>query len=495
VTRGLAFAAVVALAGCKSPPAARPDAAPPDAAPDAGIAITGRELVRQIANDVQHLPQVTDVPRHMVAMTAIAPDNTATPVAVGSDGSFAFTSASPDVRLAVVRDGAPPVEYQVRATHLDLGEALAGRYDRVAPGAGTSLAVTTTGSIAGGAVVDTTGLWTQTAQPQGTSSASFTLDWTKATSLSGPIGLVDSSANDQAFVAFFNGVAGGYIAVNEACPATELTMMDAMPNQLSCASAALPLDRCVQAAIGDADEYQRLAAALPATLAYTGGGALWYVAAVPAPQLGPVGALWLAFGGTQSPPTTNLSQAISFANPFPGHTPVLAWTVYRARTLLLPGTTTGAPLTASTTYIVAPTASCPTPTAVTGNAAIAAPPALDGLALDHDGLTAALDRSQPHAITWDLAAAGAVDTWMVNLYRVTATGTQTQAALERSYVTTERSVAIDPADLAAGQTYVIELDAFQAYPNAAAGDFRTLGFPAAPYAESSTWSGSFEISE
>lgn len=490
--RALALLAVVAA--CHGHAATPPDA-PPDAAPDApGLAITGTELVRQISNDANHMPVITELPRHAISVVQLLPDGMRAPVAVGAGGTFAFRSPTAALRLEVTRDGGAPLEYQLAATHLDFAEGVAGRYDRTAPTAGTALSVMTTGANAGGAVVDTTGLWTQTSPPKNANGAMFTLDWTKATALSGPIGLVDATANDRAWIAYFNSVTGGYVALDEACSA-DLTMTAGATTNASCASVALPLDRCVQAMIDDADEYQRLVTALPAALGYTGGSWLWYVAAVPEPQLGPIGALWLAFGGSQNAPTTNLAQPIAYADPFPGHTPVLESTVYVARSLKLPGTTMGYPLYASTAEVVAPTASCPTPTAVTGTVAIAAPPALDGLALDHDGVAAAIDRSQPHAITWDLAADGAVDTWTVRLFQATASGNQTQLALQRTYVTTARAVAIDPAELAPGGTYVVELDAYQAYPNAASGDFRTFGFPATPYASSTTWSGSFVVTE
>ena len=481
----------LALAACKGRPAATPDAGP-DAAPDApSYAITGRELVRQIANDAQHEPAVTDVPRHTVTITQLLPGGSTAPVTVGADGSFAFASPTAQLRLAVVRDGGVPAEYQLTATQLDFAEASAGRYDRVAPGVGTALVVATTGSTAGTAVVDTTGLWTQTTQPPG-SSSNFTLDWTRADALSGPPGLLDAGANDRVYVTYFNNVAGGYVAMNEACSA-DVTMTSGAAAMAACASAPLTLDRCVHLQAKVVAEDQRLAAALPASTPYTSAGVSWVVGALPAPQVDPVGGLRLAYGGVQTAPSTDIDQDIAFANPFPGHAAAVAVQVARTRSFALPGAGPTS-LTAKTLEIVAPAADCTTPTVVMDDVGIAAPPVLDGLALDHDGVTAALDRTRPHALAWGLGASGGADTWVVYLYAATAPAGQTQLALQRVFVAAEPAVELDAADLPAG-TYLFRVDGYELYPHAVDGDFRTLRFPAAPFAQSSVWSGSFVVTD
>jgi len=60
----------------------------------------------------------------------------------------------------------------------------------------------------------------------------------------------------------------------------------------------------------------------------------------------------------------------------------------------------------------------------------------------------------------------------------------------RTYVVTERAVIIDPALLATGAVYIVEIEARLGHPQAAAG---APGPISLPYATSTAWSATFRI--
>ena len=89
--------------------------------------------------------------------------------------------------------------------------------------------------------------------------------------------------------------------------------------------------------------------------------------------------------------------------------------------------------------------------------AIPALPALDGVALDTDSLSLALDRTSDHTLTWNVAASGPADVLVVELYQATSVSNQTKLSIIRAYVTLDQTLAIDPLVFTAGGTYLFEV--------------------------------------
>jgi hypothetical protein len=112
--------------------------------------------------------------------------------------------------------------------------------------------------------------------------------------------------------------------------------------------------------------------------------------------------------------------------------------------------------------------------------------------LDSDGIALAFDAADSHVLRWDIAS-GTADHWNVRVLHVFDNAGTTDTEVTHSYLTTTTSITLDPAIFTAGEHYVIEVQGAQFFPDAAAGDLRTIGYPAAPYATSQVTSGVFVV--
>lgn len=130
---------------------------------------------------------------------------------------------------------------------------------------------------------------------------------------------------------------------------------------------------------------------------------------------------------------------------------------------------------------------------VAGVIAYPSVPTLDGVRLDNDALTLALDRTRDHELAWSVAATGAVDYWVARVWAVVNVANATQLQLRRSWVVLGPHVTIDPSVFDANTTYIVETTAALSFLDAAAGDFRTVGFPASPYGFGSRLSTMFRV--
>jgi len=139
-------------------------------------------------------------------------------------------------------------------------------------------------------------------------------------------------------------------------------------------------------------------------------------------------------------------------------------------------------------------ADCSVPADIAGSIAIAGVPSLAGTTLATDNQMLMIDRSHDLDLTWQVAAAGRTDYWVVTLFAVVAQGGATVPVPKRRWYVTDTHVALDPALLAPGTPYFVQVTAFEGFPDVGAGDLRTSGFPGAPYATSQQPSAIFQVS-
>lgn len=460
--------------------------------------VTGRGVVRDVINTATRSPVVVeDVSPQSLEVIRLDGIDGAEPVAVAADGTFQFEATGP-WRASVAFDGGAAVEYQLAGDRLDLAQPIAGRYERAAVPAGTTLNVSVTGAPGGGtAMVATTGLWTQTFRSGG-SNGNFTIDWTNAGTLSGAASLLDAAKYDRVYYATVEaaGSSPQYQTLTSSCT-SDITMTGGSANPLTCGAMPLALDRCVHLVAHEAAETTRIGNASVGTPALPNYSAYWIAFAMPAPTLGPVGALWLAYH-IPAPSTTqpaDVDREIKFGNPYPGHDIGAVMVAQKYRTFAL-GTAAATTLGAVTVHYVKAQADCTTPTEIPQSVEIPTVASIDGIRLGNDAMSLGLDRTRLHTITFDIAAPGDADYYSVRLIEVgVSAANATTLTIRRVYITTERKVLLDPDLLEVGKTYVIDTEAVVAHPDATSGDFRTWGFPAAPYALSSVMSAAFRIDE
>jgi hypothetical protein len=474
-----------ALAACGGS-AATPDAPIADAPPvDAFATVTGRIRVQDLRNGTDHLPLVDDRAFTTLAMRVRGDDGTWTDVAPGTDDSFSF--ALPESRgygLELAPDGARSYELQVGLAHLDLAHAYGTRYERTPVPAGTTLAISLTGAPGtGNAIIYSTGVWAALGRANGT-NASFSLDWTPA------LGLLDASANDRAYAAVMDNVGTPvYQTLTYACSA-DVTMTGGTATPLACALSPLPLERCLHLRAHFPEESTRLAAALPAGIAYTKTYS-WNIFGAPSTSLGATAVLPVSGAGyTNFPPTLLDRDQTTYSVPFAGHTPVVAMTMQAYRSLVLAGTTSGPQISVLTQHFALAAADCSTPTEMIGTVALAGVPVLAGNTLDHDGVSFMVDRTRDLDLTWPIAASGRADFWQATLFTLTPQAGATKLGVQRSWIVLTPHVAINPAELAPGTSYIVQLVAYQGYPDAPGGDLRTQTFP---WATGQQWSGIFTV--
>jgi hypothetical protein len=125
--------------------------------------------------------------------------------------------------------------------------------------------------------------------------------------------------------------------------------------------------------------------------------------------------------------------------------------------------------------------------------ALAGAPSFDGVALASDSLSFSIDRARDHDLTWPIAAPGVADYWVAQLFEVTNVANTTTIVYRHGWIVNDPHVVIAPASLPPNKYYLIAIIALAPYPNAATGDFRTIGYPAKPYGSATTWSALFRV--
>jgi hypothetical protein len=485
------LATPIALAAACGSSGNAPDAPIADAAAiDAFATVTGRYAVRDQRDDPTFMPTVEDRAFMQVAARLHQPDGTWTPLAVAADGTFAFPIPdSRTYRVGLAADGGNEFELQLDTAQLDLAGRIGSRYERTPVPAGTTLAVSLPGAPATGTVIiESTGVWAALGRSTGT-NASFSLDWTPAP------GLLDATKYDRAYATLYTNVGTTlpYQTITEWC-STDVTMTGGTATPLSCTLSAAELVQCVHLRAHFLGEYNRVNGAIPSTISYPNISYSWNLFAIGAPSLGPIGYAQIAGAGFSGAPTTDLDRdQTMYAQPFPGHQTAAVMTVQRYRLVQLPGTTTGVNVSVYTQHWLAAAPDCSTITDVAGTVAIAGVPVLGSTALATDNVHVAIDRSRDLDLSWPLAFTGRTDYWVVSLLAVNVQGTATQLTNVRSWIVTGTHVALDPALLAVGTNYIVQLTGYQGFPDTGAGDLRTSDYATGPYATSTQLSAIFQV--
>lgn len=475
--------AIVALAACSGSHGHAPDAAgDSNDGSAASFPFKGHATVRQLANDASHLPAVTEGPFHTLAITAHLADGSSTPVTVASDGSFTGTTPVPIARIEVASDVGPPTDYELGAPILELAVRQGSRYDRVAPSPNTALAFTITSPASGNVRIVSTGVWTQSAKLP-SASTTFNVDWSTAP------GLLDAGKNDRVYYTVETAVSSPqYLALTSMCSA-DVTMVQGMTTPVACTAATVTQDQCTHVVAHVLDEATRVTAAAGPTFSTIAWD--WTVAALPAETFGATSPIVVAHFNAATAQAADVDRMVTYAQPFAGHATTVAMTYARTRSYAL-GLLTAMQLRVATTHWVKPAADCTTAAELTGTVALATTPVLDGVTLDSDSLALAFDAAHPHVVSWSVAS-GTADHWLVRVQHVIDNAGATDSEVTHSYLTTGTSVTLDPAIFTPGQHYFIDIQGAQFFPDAATGDLRTIGYPAAPYATSEVSSGVFVV--
>jgi hypothetical protein len=487
-------ALVLAVTACGDPAKGMIDAAGDSGGDGQASIVTGKYALRVVSNAADRTPTIDERQPASLVATVTLPGTGPEPVAIAADGTFSFARHRDDERYALtfVTDDGRPTTYELAAPTLDIAVRTWGRYDRAATPSNTALAVTLNPLPAGTQfpLVVSTGLWTQTGRSNG-DNANFTIDWTKAGSLSGVIAPLEAEKNDRLYLTTFEYVAP-YYRLAQSC-FLDVTMTPAAATPASCLLAPVAQDHCIHLRARTASEDARLVAATAGGPAYTVASWSWIAYAIPTPALGPGAALNLALYGEQNAPSADLDRdQITLGNPYPGYDVGVQTITVRSRAVAVPSATP-ANIFIYTQYYAKAEPSCATVTDPTASlAAIPGIPAFDGAVLDTDRIALALDRTQPHALTW---SSPDTDYWVVRLFSLSKDATGATAfTTVRTWITADRQVAVDPADVPAGY-YMFQIVATHALPGAAHGDFRTVGYDGAPYNFGVMWSGMFEVTE
>ncbi len=433
--------------------------------------VTGTFLLRSIENDGAGSPQVIESAFALseIRATARLDDGSTPEVALRDDGSFSFVMPTAGQTYTLTfRTPYATSTYQLANEHVDLVERLAGRRDRAAVPPGTRLAPSLTNRPGAPAIVievlTSTGLWTLTAIQAGP----IDLDWTRAGSMSGPIGLLDG--DDVRYVAYSSASssAGSYLTLAYAATMPDVSMLAGQTTAVSSVAVPVVKDRCVHLVAEGMTESQRLVAAAPR--ASPSSNLAWGVYAVPdndfALALGfPFPIAYPNVGG----PPPNVDVTIPFANPFPGHSNVA---IMRLSALHGIGSLY---LVSESGLIAQIPEGCASPVVLpSGTVQLPMNIAVNGtvLAVD-DQPVDIVDRGADLSITWT-PTSGRADFWIVTLFEVGGSNALVQRSL---IVTTTTAAAFEPDLFVANQRYAVEVRAVLGFPNAASGDFRTSALP------------------
>jgi hypothetical protein len=442
--------------------------------------VTGRYLRRTVVNDASYFPIAIDEPMTEGISRVTLEDGTRPELTMHPDGRFSFERGSPDQPYRLF---AGSLEYQLAASHLELVDPQWGRIDRdiAAPGTTLTYQVQGVSDVIGKAYVQTTGLWTQTQTPA--LNTQFTIAWDQAGSLWGERGLLRADRHDRAYytlhelVTSLPSASPHYAIVGYRID--EVTMTSSQDTLVTGTISYPPRDRCVRIAGAQKTEMDRMIAAGYGTVSdYT---ANWVVNAVPRLDVGPGGGLNTAYMTAAGASIVNTNEDVVVMNPFNGHALVVTTTVYLRKPVTGPGATSSHDLSQISQHWVPATEGCTAPSTVGGVVAVPLSPSLDSRALVTDDTAISIDRTALVPLTWSLTS-GSVDRYVLILFELGAsteaeTVGQTTLVARAGWVTVAPSVAIDPALLVTGKSYLFAVVAEVGFAGAAAGDFGTIGYP------------------
>ncbi|NVB84510.1 MAG: hypothetical protein HOV81_39410, partial [Kofleriaceae bacterium] len=424
--------------------------------------VTGRRSWHLVTNDPQRRPMLAEVPLP-TPWTVELDDGTRPTVTMHDDGSFEFARAHAGQAYRLIAS-TNVFEVQHTSASLELAQSYYGRLERDPVTPGTTLGYTVPNAVQTAttvAYVNTTGLWSSTQAPN---VSSFTLDWTKQGSLSGPAGLLRVDENDRAFYILDDNV-GGYTATI-GYRADDITIPAGGTPAITGAYSAAVRDSCIHVLANHASVAARLTQA-----GMTGSKvANWIVRSVPIAANGPFVGFATASAG-QVGTLSNVDMNMMTANPYPGHDLVLSQSVFAARTFTAPGATAATLYEGSQHYVI-PATSCAAPTVLDGAAAIPSDFMIDGVPLTADGQPLAVPR--PGSITFSFRADGAADRYRVDVYEIFKNASAaTGFRLVTQIYSQKTDIRIDSSLLQAGGSYTLLGVAEVGYPTAPVGDTAT----------------------
>jgi hypothetical protein len=471
---------------------------------------------RAVINDLNHLPTTFDSPFSATTISktfAILEDGTSTAAHVDEKnpdpGRFYFNRNDVDApyRLVVPSTTADPapIEYQLAANDLELLDRSWGRSSLQQPPAeqtpspGSLLQYTISGtpmnlSANAAALVESTGLWTETIVATGSASATPpALDWSTAESLYGPVYLLDGSTTirDRAYYTLHDYVGTPYRFIL-GYRFDDVVMRNGMTTTATGPYFPLPRDTCVHV------DAQLLKAVTDVHDAGLGTAvASWKIEAVPITSMGPELNFVIAEG-------TAAMQDVQFGSPFAGYGIVLAMEATVPHPILAPGASVPELRYSGSTHWIQPAttsvsgSTCPPTTPVVAVASVPIAPMFDGAAIDSDRALS-VDRNRAHELSWSLPIGHPrPELFRAEVFAVSDIAGKTFVGRVVTLVTPNvnlegnPSIQIDPKYLQVGGTYVIEVIDQIGYPQVAnGGDFSML---AAAFSQGYAWSGLLTIS-
>jgi hypothetical protein len=499
-----ARAFVVAAFGCNfhvTPSKAVDGAVPIDAATGLvsgtlrlDYATNGADLAPTIATKYYAATEAT--------LAVVHGDGTTTPVALDPrSGAFSFVMDDPSqpYRLRVATPQSVQ-DLELAARELVLVDRVAGRPTRVAP---TSYTIDVQlASAVGTAVLYSTGLWTQSAPSVAANSTTYAYNWASASSVSGPLGLLDATRNDALYyteIGVLGSGAQAYDAITSFGGPFLVTMANGGATTLSGPVNPVTPNACVHLIAQGDVEHHRITAALPR--AYAQANADWQIDKTPIAAMSPLATTWLAIAGQQNgtaAPIADLDMQPQYFDGLPGDevatVGVVEFFSFQLPTAL--PSPLGAIANASRAFV---SVGATTPVTCASNFTVVATTVglvgtsgtLDSAALPAaDNTPVPLDLSRPITATWSLAALGPVDFTTVSVFALTSDqGTTTPHLVGRVDVA-GTSAILDPSWFALGGTYALQYATRRGYPNASAGDFSTIAYP---YEAGVSWSHSFVV--
>lgn len=435
--------------------------------PMPGSEVTGRYRLRALANSADYKPIVTDYPVQAFEANATLEDGSVVPIALAPDGTFAFNTIATDdgyrLRFVTTRG---TFEFQHSARHLELVQP-GWPLDSQTVDDNTTITYALNDPPPSGAAVPllrSTGSWTQAQGTQVTPS-SYSFDWPRG------FPRLREENFDRLFFTFDDNVTSGtttYRAIVR-YRFDDVTLLNGQVNAVSSdlqrvGLMSLQRTRCIRVRADAATMLARLSGVYEGITSQT---AAWYVADVADPSLGFFATQALAYATI----TDNFEGDIDYGDPFPGVNAYLVQTV-----LTRPLRLGAASLTAyfgTRAYDMPANGGCGTPAPTPPTIALPRSVRIAQTELQNEP-TVTIDRSGPIRLDWTIGSQGAVDLWRIALIEVSAS---LEFGKQINFVSVEPSLLLDPRDLVAGKSYVVQVTAVIGFSGASDGELATRTYP------------------
>ena len=423
--------------------------------------VTGVYKLRWAENEASGAPVVREGAYSVDELTADVEldDGTRRDVALASDGTFSFTTASAGQAYALTfQTTYSRITYQLSAQDLVLVDRVAARRDRELVPRNTELIYQLTNrpamTLTSREEIMTTGVWTRR---QIIANQPIRYDWATAERQSIPLGLLDASKFDDAYYVFFDRVPTNYRIMASA--KARGSLVGGQANTLSAGAATTLTDsRCAHVEVQSQQEAARISALFPdaaSTLAF------WILNATPSQEFAQVAALPVAFGLSNAA-GADVATDVDYGSPIPGGVIALDFALGVSR----PGM---AGVSVQTSVPLA--GDCPTTTRfIAGEVSLPTTVSVAGTAITDQDQFVTIDRSRPVPVMWE-SSAGRVDAAGVTLIEVVDDNT---TIARSTYLTTGTSVLIPVAELDRGRRYSLLVRLTAGVPGAAIGHFDRL---------------------